>query len=170
MKLVLAVLAGLAPLAAAAQSCGPPTPADQEGPFYKAGAPARSNLLEPGSAAGKLVLSGVVRDAGCRPVPGARLDVWHADEKGQYDNRGYRYRGVVTADAEGRYRIETLVPPPYVGRPRHLHLKVSRPGGPVLTTQLYFPGDAGRENPALVVRSRTMPGGETAAEFDLVLK
>ena len=165
-----AFLLALAPWPALAQPCGQPTPADQEGPFYKAGAPARANLLEPGSKAVRLTLTGVVRDAGCRPVSGARVDVWHADEKGDYDNRGYRYRGVVTSDAEGRYRVDTLLPPPYVGRPRHVHVKVSRPGGPVLTTQLYFPGESGRENPALVVRSRTTAAGETSAEFDFVLK
>ena len=29
----------------------------------------------------------------------------------------------------------------YPGRTRHYHLKVQRPGGDVLTTQLYFPGE-----------------------------
>lgn len=170
MRIALAWLAGVAPLLALAQPCGQPTPADQEGPFYKAGAPARANLVEPGTRASRLVLTGVVRDAACRPVAGARVDLWHADEKGDYDNRGFRYRGVVTADAEGRYRIETILPPPYVGRPRHLHAKIARPGGAVLTTQLYFPGEAGRENPALVVRARALPSGETMAEYDFVLR
>jgi protocatechuate 3,4-dioxygenase beta subunit len=30
----------------------------------------------------------------------------------------------------------------YTGRTRHIHVKVQPPGGPTLTTQLYFPGEA----------------------------
>lgn len=164
---VLALL--LVPAAALGQpACGNPTPADIEGPFYKAGAPARASLAEAGSKAEKLVLSGVVRSADCRPLANVSLDFWHADAAGEYDNRGYRYRGVVTTDAEGRYRLETNLPPPYMGRPRHIHVKLQRPGGPVLTTQLYFPGEARRENPALVVKF--VPGREgRASVFDFVL-
>ncbi len=159
----------LVPVAALGQSaCGDPTPADIEGPFYKAGAPARASLAEAGSKAEKLVLSGVVRSADCKPLANVSLDFWHADPAGEYDNRGYRYRGVVTTDAEGRYRLETNLPPPYMGRPRHIHVKLQRPGGPVLTTQLYFPGEARRENPALVVK--LVPGQQgRASVFDFVL-
>lgn len=167
MRMLSALL--LLPLAAAAQApCGAPTPADMEGPYYKAGAPARSSLAEPASKADRLVLSGRVTSADCQPLAGVVLDFWHADPNGDYDNRGYRYRGVVTTDAAGRYRIETNLPPPYMGRPRHLHVKLRRPGGRVLTTQLYFPGEARRENPALVVKMA--PGeGVRAAIFDFVL-
>jgi len=34
------------------------------------------------------------------------------------------------------------VPGIYVGRTRHFHLKVQAPNRPLLTTQLYFPGEA----------------------------
>lgn len=157
------------PFAALGQSqCGAPTPGDIEGPFYKAGAPARANLAEAGSKAEKLVLTGSVRSADCRPLAGVALDFWHADASGAYDNRGYRYRGVVTTDAQGRYRLETNLPPPYMGRPRHIHVKAQRPGGKVLTTQLYFAGDSGREHPALVVKMERGEGGRLAI-FDFVL-
>ncbi len=46
-------------------------------------------------------------------------------------------------DADGRYRFETIVPGVYPGRTRHYHVKVQAPNGPILTTQLYFPGDPG---------------------------
>jgi protocatechuate 3,4-dioxygenase beta subunit len=157
------------PLAALGQSpCGAPTPQDVEGPFYKAGAPARASLAEPGSKAEKLVLSGVVRTADCRPLAGVTLDFWHADADGSYDNSGYRYRGVVTTDAGGRYRLETDLPPPYMGRPRHIHVKLQRAGGKVLTTQLYFPGEARGAAKALVVRIERRDGVQ-AASFDFVL-
>ena len=96
------------------------------------------------------------------------MDFWQADEKGDYDNAGFRYRGVVATDAQGRYRLETILPPPYMGRPRHIHVKLQRPGGRVLTTQLYFPGEPRNQNPALVVK---MEAGEGArrASHDFVL-
>jgi protocatechuate 3,4-dioxygenase beta subunit len=75
-------------------------------------------------------------------VPKALLDFWHCDEHGEYDNAGYRYRGHLFADAEGRFRLETIFPAIYPGRARHIHVKVQAPGRSILTTQLYFPGDA----------------------------
>jgi len=136
-RTLLAVLAAL-PLAAAAACPDKPTPRDMEGPFYKANPPLRASLLEPGSKGEKLILSGVVYSAQCKPVPNALLDFWHADENGDYDNTGYRYRGQMRADAEGRYRLETILPALYPGRPRHIHVKVQAPGKRALTTQIYF--------------------------------
>ena len=132
------------------------------------GAPARANLAEAESKAEKLVLGGVVTSADCRPLAGIALDFWHADAEGEYDNRGFRYRGVVATDAAGKYRLETNLPPPYMGRPRHIHVKLQRPGGRVLTTQLYFPGESRNQNPALVVRMERGAAGRVAA-YDFVL-
>lgn len=136
--LPLVALVAATPLAAAAACPEKPTPRDSEGPFYKANPPVRSSLLEPGWKGEKLILTGVVYTAQCKPVPNALLDFWQADEKGEYDNSGYRYRGQLRADAEGRYRLETILPAIYPGRPRHIHVKVHAPGGKVLTTQIYF--------------------------------
>jgi len=164
------VLATCLPFAASAQAaCSAPTPADVEGPFYKAGAPARASLAEAGAKAGTLLLSGTVRAADCRPLAGVTLDFWHADANGDYDNRGYRYRGVVTSDAQGRYQLETNLPPPYAGRPRHIHVMLRRPGAAALTTQLYFPGEARDANPALVVKLERR-GSAQAASYDFVLR
>jgi protocatechuate 3,4-dioxygenase beta subunit len=148
--------------------CGAPTPEDIEGPFYKPGAPARASLAEPGSKAEKFALSGMVRSAGCKPLANVTLDFWQADANGDYDNRSYRYRGVVTTDAEGRYRLETNLPPPYSGRPRHIHVKLQPSGGKVLTTQLYFPGESRGADPALVMKIVRRDGAQ-AAVFDFVL-
>ena len=165
---LLSCVLGLPTAAFGQAQCGAPTPGDIEGPFYKSGAPKRASLVEPGSKAEKLVLSGVVRSPDCRPLANILLDFWHADANGAYDNRGYRYRGVVTTDAQGRYQLETNLPPPYSGRPRHIHVKLQRPGGRVFTTQLYFPGEARSENPALVVRMATADGAGRAS-YDFVL-
>ena len=148
MKAVSLVLLAI-PFAALAQSqCGAPTPSDVEGPFYKSGAPARA--------------------ADCKPLANVTLDFWQADANGDYDNRGYRYRGVVTSDAQGRYLLETNLPPPYMGRPRHIHVKLHRPDKRALTTQLYFPGEVRSENPALVVQMERTGGGHQAS-FNFVL-
>ena len=124
--------AGLAPgsgIAWAGQPPCPPTAADAEGPFYVPNAPERSVLGR------GLVVTGTVRSAGsCNPVPGARLEWWQANPRGQYDDA---HRGMQAADGEGRYRLETSVPGLYPGRPVHLHARVSAPGYRTLTTQLY---------------------------------
>ncbi|HET7874307.1 MAG TPA: intradiol ring-cleavage dioxygenase [Methylomirabilota bacterium] len=114
---------------AAAQPKCAPTPRDAEGPFYKAGAPLRE-------ATGKgLVVTGVVRSAAdCAPIKGARVEWWQANPKGEYDDA---HRGSLVAGENGAYRFETDFPPPYFGRPSHIHFKVQAKGHRPLTTQLY---------------------------------
>lgn len=149
-------------------ACGPQarlTPRQTEGPYYTPDTPLRSSLVEPGTRADRLVLTGRVVSPRCRPVAKALLDFWHCDERGEYDNRGYRYRGHLFADAEGRFRLETIFPAIYPGRARHIHVKVQAPGGRLLTTQLYFPGDArdGLWREALVVAMARHQGVRHAA-------
>ena len=118
-----------------------PTPAETAGPFFSPGSPKRTSLLETGMKGTKLVVSGRVVTRGCRPVAGALLDFWQADDDGNYDNEGFRLRGHQFADRDGRFRLETIVPGVYPGRTRHIHVRVQAPAGRVLTTQLYFPGE-----------------------------
>jgi protocatechuate 3,4-dioxygenase beta subunit len=132
-----------------ALTCGEATPRQTEGPYFKPDSPKRTSLIEKDSGARKLTVTGVVLSAQCRPVPNALLDFWHADEDGDYDNRGYRYRGHQFSDAQGRYRLETVVPALYPGRARHIHVKVQAPGRRILTTQLYFPGDPANQRDGL---------------------
>jgi protocatechuate 3,4-dioxygenase beta subunit len=118
-----------------------PTVSQTEGPFYTPRTPLRSDLVTAGVQGPALVLTGDVVDTRCRPIGGALLDFWQADAAGRYDNRGYRLRGHQFADARGRFGLRTIVPGLYPGRTRHIHVKVQRPHGQVLTTQLYFPGE-----------------------------
>jgi protocatechuate 3,4-dioxygenase beta subunit len=53
--------------------------------------------------------------------------LWHADERGEYDNGGFRYRGHLFTDAQGRYHFRTILPALYPGRTRHYHVKVQAP-------------------------------------------
>jgi protocatechuate 3,4-dioxygenase beta subunit len=136
-----------------------------EGPFYTPDTPQRQSLLEPGMAGTRLVVSGYVYDTACRPIPGALLDFWQADDAGAYDNVGYRLRGHQFADDEGRFVLETIIPGLYTGRTRHIHVNAQAPNQPVLTTQLYFPDEPanatdGIFDPALVMDMEDAADGE----------
>lgn len=117
------------------------TPAAIEGPFYKPKSPERALLWGPGIGGTRIVLAGQVVSRTCTPLSRALLDFWHADEEGDYDNVGFRFRGHQYTDGNGRYRLETVVPGEYGFRTRHFHVKVQAPNSRILTTQLYFPGE-----------------------------
>ena len=157
------------PLDVLGQTCGVITPRQTEGPFFTPNSPLRKSLLE-GKEKTRFVVTGTVLSAQCKPVPNALLDFWHSDEEGAYDNRGFRYRGHQFADSQGRYRLETIVPAEYPGRTRHIHVKVQAPGGRILTTQLYFPGDPGNKRDGLYraeLEMKKLKAGE--ASFDFVV-
>lgn len=144
-----------------------------EGPFFKPSSPERADLIEPGIKGQPIELAGFVLTRDCKPVPGALLDLWHADNAGEYDNTGFRLRGHQFADSEGRYRFRTIVPASYPGRTRHFHVKVQPKGGRILTTQLYFPGEPNNRTDGLFRRElliRTAKNqGSLAGRFDFVL-
>jgi protocatechuate 3,4-dioxygenase beta subunit len=152
----------------------PPTLPDIEGPFYKPSSPERADLVESAGKGRPAEFSGFVLTRGCRPVARALLDLWHADEGGEYDNRGFRYRGHVFTDEQGRYRFRTILPGLYPGRTRHYHLKVQAAGQPqLLTTQLYFPNEPANLRDGFFRRELLMKvsdaGERVAARFDFVL-
>lgn len=155
---------------ATAPTCTSPatlTPAVTEGPFFKSGSPERTSLLESGMTGTKLILTGYVLTADCKPVSGALLDFWQADAQGNYDNSGYTLRGHQYTDSTGRYQLETIIPGLYPGRTEHIHVKVQAPGGPVLTTQLFFPGVATNQSdgifsPQLLVNMSDSNNGKLA--------
>ncbi|MGD1951011.1 MAG: hypothetical protein ACFB14_15370 [Leptolyngbyaceae cyanobacterium] len=143
------------------------------GPFFTPNSPERQSLLEPGLSGTPMVLTGQVLSSQCVPIAGALVDCWHTNNQGEYDNRGYTFRGHQFTDAEGRYRIETIVPGIYSGRTRHFHIKVQAPNQPVLTTQLYFPEESANQgdflfNPALVMSVDDKESAKRAT-FDFIL-
>lgn len=120
-----------------------PTPPDALGPFYTPNAPERTSV-------GKgHILSGVVRTSvDCSPIAGARIECWLAGPNGKYDDD---HRATMFSDREGAYKFESNFPPPYSGRPSHIHMKITAKGFRTLVTQ-YYPNM-----------------GKTEGEFDLVL-
>jgi hypothetical protein len=116
-----------------------------EGPFFTPNSPERTSLLEPDMPGTKLVVTGYVYTIDCKPVDGALLDFWHADDAGVYDNEGYRLRGHQFSEADGSFELTTIKPGLYTGRTRHIHVKLQKPNAPVLTSQLYFPNEPDNE-------------------------
>ena len=107
---------GLAANAALTQELAPtpachdrdePTVRQSEGPFFKPSSPERGDLREPGAGGRRIKLSGFVLTRGCRPLSGAVVDLWHADDKGEHDNAGFRYRGHVITGADGAFHFHT---------------------------------------------------------------
>ena len=152
-----------------------PTPAQTEGPYFKRSSPERGSLVESGIGGVRLTLTGRVLTTTCLPVAGALLDFWQADHAGSYDNSGYRLRGHQFTDANGRFKLATIVPGAYAGRTRHLHVKVQPRNGRVLTTQLYFPGESGNARDrifaaALLIDKYEDAAGAKTGAFNFVVR
>lgn len=167
---------GLGDFGAGPPPCNPnekPTPAAPEGGDFKPGSPARSSLIEPGISGTKLVLSGYVSGVVCGLIKGARVDFWQADQRGVYDKTGFRLRGHQATDANGAYRLETIVPGPSGTHPPVIHVKVTPPGKAPFTTALFFADRAENKNdpafrPELALKL-TGPATAKTARFNIVL-
>jgi catechol 1,2-dioxygenase len=139
-----------------------------EGPYYLPNSPEQHSPAtlpmrdnEPGTP---LLFQGQVTNVAGQALPGAKIEIWHADDLGFYSQFApglpeWNLRGAVVADHDGNFQINTMQPAPYqiptdgacgqliaaagwhAWRPAHLHLKVSAPGHQLITTQLYFEGD-----------------------------
>ena len=126
-----------------------------QGPFYTNNPPMiQGNILadenEPGT---RMIISGRILNLDCNQfIPNTTVDVWHANDAGQYDNQGFTLRGFTTSNDQGFYLFETIQPGKYLNgnsfRPSHIHFKITPPGFSTLTTQLYFEGDDSIPNDA----------------------
>ncbi|MFJ9784820.1 catechol 1,2-dioxygenase [Amycolatopsis sp. NPDC101161] len=173
-----------------------------EGPYYVPDAPERGargtvpmRENEPGTP---LTWTGRVTSTDGSALPGAKIELWHADADGFYSQFApgipeWNLRASFTADESGRFEIHTVRPAPYqiptdgacgkliaaaawhAWRPAHLHVKVSAPGHELLTAQLYFPGDEHNEDdiasavkPELLLSPKVAEAAE-AIEYGFVL-
>lgn len=128
------------------------TPQLQEGPYYFDPKLQRSDIRDGHRGAPLRLLLQVVDAAGCGPLSGVRVDVWHCDAVGFYS--GYEgqgddeaastvgqtfLRGVQVTDGNGLVTFDTIYPGWYHGRTTHIHFKVGVGEGKVATSQLFFP-------------------------------
>ncbi|MCM2264452.1 MAG: intradiol ring-cleavage dioxygenase [Desulfuromonadales bacterium] len=136
LPFVLLLTLSLSPPDAAAQDyrCIP-TPPDADGPFYRPGAPVRSQI-----GSGYLLMGEVRSAADCAPIGGARIELWMAGPDGIY---GDQWRATTFARKDGRYHFSSHFPGPYGSRPPHIHLIVNAPGFEELITQHYLVSGAG---------------------------
>jgi protocatechuate 3,4-dioxygenase beta subunit len=100
---------------------------------------------EPGE---RLVFRGRILDAAGKPVGGASVLAYHADQEGLYNppntgTRVPRLRGTATTDTTGRYAFSTVRPGAYPGadEPAHIHLEITVPGGKVRYVTYWFDDD-----------------------------
>jgi protocatechuate 3,4-dioxygenase beta subunit len=143
-----------------------------EGPFYKTASPLRAELREAGLPGRPIELAGFILTRSCRPVAGAFIDLWQADDSGAYDTNGFRLRGHQFADGKGHFAFRTIVPGLYQMRTRQFHLRVQAAAeSPVLTTQLYFPDEPRNQEDELYRPELTLALSPDMqhARFDIVL-
>ena len=125
------------------------TTTDILGPFYRPGAPIRTNLRHSNSSGEPIILKGkIYKEDGKTSVPNALVEIWHCDENQVYDNTSdeYNYRGGQKANSNGEYEFKSILPVPYKAdpnndaswRPAHIHMRISVPNQQDLITQIYF--------------------------------
>jgi protocatechuate 3,4-dioxygenase beta subunit len=147
--IILLPLAWIAPADAATKTCTL-TQAIEEGPYYLADTPTRSNVTD-GQAGKAITLSFTVVDASCKPIKNARVDIWYANAQGVYSgvanqgddigagvNSGRFLRGTQYSNANGVVTFKGIYPGWYPARTIHIHEKIWVGGKQVLTTQTYF--------------------------------
>ena len=156
------------------------TKPDIEGPYYRADAPWRTELHSASEPGDRLKLGGSVRGTDGKLIPGAVVDVWMADAKGEYDNESedFKGRGRSKTGVIGDFSFDSVRPGNYSIpgqiRPAHIHVKVSAPGYAGLTTQLYFTDDQYNEQDPWFEVGRAMTPEQTsdtsqAVNFDFVI-
>jgi len=137
------------------------------GPFHVDDTPAveQGADLAAGAPGAPLFVEAHVQDLDGRPIAGAEVDVWQADDDGLYDVQRpelgdtRRARGVLRTDAHGTVRFRSVAPTAYpvptdgpVGellrasgrhpwRPAHIHFMIRVPGYQTLVTHIFRDGD-----------------------------
>lgn len=201
--ILLSDVLGLSMLTVALNNDKPPgcTEATVFGPFHVPDAPQYENGADVanGASGRPCVVRGHVRGLGGEAIAGARLEVWQADDEGQYDvQRPGPYqpqgRGVLHTRADGSFDFSSVVAEAYpiptdgpVGRmleacgrspwrPAHLHFMIKAEGYETLITHVFRRG--GRNLAAdpvfgvrrsLVADWKEESDGTGSLDFDFVL-
>lgn len=129
------------------------TPEAVQGPYYNDPKLVRCDIRENKTGV-PIMLRLQIVDQACRPIAGARVDVWHCDAAGLYSNyagqgddraqpistKGETFlRGSQLADDAGVATFKSIYPGWYPGRTPHVHFKAFLNDANILTGQLFFP-------------------------------
>jgi protocatechuate 3,4-dioxygenase beta subunit len=113
------------------------TPDVTQGPYYFDPKLVRADITE-GKPGVPVTFRLQVVDATCRPLAGARVDIWHCDAGGLYSNYAGQgddhahpvstdgatfLRGTQIADAHGIVDFKSIYPGWYHGRTTHVHFR-----------------------------------------------
>jgi hydroxyquinol 1,2-dioxygenase len=166
----------------------------EDAPHYKLG-----DDVANGAKGQPCQVQGSVKGVQGEAVAHARIEVWQSDEKGLYDvqyadKSQHQARGILTADAQGRFHFQSILAMPYpiphdgpVGqllqatarhpwRPAHLHFKIDAPGYDTLITHVFRKDDPYLASDAvfgvresLVTDWLQLADGSYQLDFDFVL-
>ncbi|WP_338553501.1 hypothetical protein [Paenibacillus sp. KS-LC4] len=129
-----------------------------QGPYYVTGTSVLENgVLNYDNLEGEQIkVKGYVYAGatGTAPVVGAKIEIWQADDSGNYhpNSNGaassynaseLSLRGFVTTDENGYYEYTTIYPGEYTGRTRHIHTNTTADGYKGVITQLIIPSLTG---------------------------
>lgn len=147
--LIMLPLMWIVPAEAASKTCVA-TQAIEEGPYYLADTPTRSDVTD-GQDGKAITLTFTVLDTSCKPIKNARVDIWYANAQGVYSgvasrgddlgagvNSGKFLRGTQYTNAKGIVTFKGIYPGWYPARTIHIHEKIWVGGKQILTTQTYF--------------------------------
>lgn len=133
------------------------TPRATEGPYYPDHLPLDQDndllRIKDGATAEGVIANfgGRLLNVDGKPISGAVIEVWQADNNGCYihsngTQRGkerdpkFQGYGKIETNAKGEYRFRTIKPGLYPGRTIHWHVRVKQNGKSMLTTQLFIAG------------------------------
>ena len=132
------------PWGPAPTDCSAPSNETGTGPFYRSGAPERTDLNPFDEAGTTLRVYFRVLNTRCEPVVGCFVEVWHCAPEAQYDmsTSDYRFYGVQYTDSSGKGWIETIKPPTYVddagSHKPHIHFQLTAEGYQKIAFQCLF--------------------------------
>jgi protocatechuate 3,4-dioxygenase beta subunit len=124
------------------------TSSDILGPFYRADAPLRQDMLTDALKGSRVEVKGIIYGPDCTsPINDAKIEIWHCNTEGEYDNNSDKFeqRASWITKKDGSYSFKTILPGKYLNgalfRPAHIHFRISHHEHKELISQIYFKGD-----------------------------
>lgn len=144
-----------------------------------------------------LEVTGTIRDGEGKPIAGALLEIYHADDDGNYTKEKgklmseshSRIFGYIRTGSDGRFEFKTILPGYYPRRdrvegdaafiPKHIHINVTASAFPNRRLQMVFADDPrmtahwhewAKKNGHPVVNATTAEGGIIRCTCDLTLR